>query len=57
MFTKVKNYNLLGLTVLILVLGATGLSVVDKNFRNRYGDIVNIALGAYSGQLIPEQRN
>lgn len=55
MFSKIQNFSVRSLVVLLLVVGGCGLAVIDSEFRPIFGDIIKFGLGGYTGQLVPRQ--
>lgn len=45
------------IVVLLFVVGALILAAIDQSFRPTYGDLANVAIGGYLGQLMPQPMN
>lgn len=53
MSSKIQNFSVRSLVILLLVLGGCGLAIIDEKFRPIFGDIIKFGLGGYTGQLVP----
>lgn len=42
------------LLMTIALLAATGLAVIDPDFREDYGELVAVIVGGYFGQQLPQ---
>lgn len=57
MIRLLQRFNTRSLVVLILVGGVLYLAVVDRSFRNVFGDLAKIGIGGYLGQLVPRKND
>ena len=55
--TANKSWSCRQFIVLIFSLGAVVLAYFDPSFRPTFGNLVNLAVGGYLGQMIPRQKS
>lgn len=45
------------IVVIGLLIGATTLAFLDKDFRPNYANLAGVGLGGYLGQLYPQKKH
>ena len=55
--TATKNWSCRQFVVLIFSIGAVALAYFDPSFRPTFGNLVNLTVGGYLGQMIPRKNN
>ena len=51
-----KSWSCRQFVVLLFSLGACTLAYLDPEFRPTFGNLVNLSVGGYLGQLIPKKK-
>ncbi len=54
--TANKSWSCRQFVVLVFSLGAVALAYFDPSFRPTFGNLVNLTVGGYLGQMIPRQK-
>ena len=55
--TANKSWSCRQFVVLVFSIGAVVLAYFDPSFRPTFGNLVNIAIGGYLGQMIPRNKS
>ncbi len=55
--TANKSWSCRQFVVLVFSIGAVVLAYFDPSFRPTFGNLVNLAVGGYLGQMIPRQKS
>ena len=56
-FLSSKSWSCRQFIVLLFSLSACVLAYYDPSFRPTFGNLVNLAVGGYLGQLIPSKKD
>lgn len=51
-----KSWSCRQFVVLLFSIGAVALAYFDPSFRPTYGNLVNLTVGGYLGQMLPRKR-
>ena len=51
-----KSWSCRQFVVLLFSIGAVVLAYFDPSFRPTYGNLVNLTVGGYLGQMLPRKR-
>ncbi len=51
-----KSWSCRQFVVLVFSIGAVVLAYFDPSFRPTFGNLVNLAVGGYLGQMIPRSK-
>lgn len=56
-FLTQKSWSCRQFVVLLFSIGACVLAYLDPEFRPTFGNLVNLSVGGYLGQLIPRKKD